>query len=133
MPVPLGIASVPVEAILNGRLAQLGERLVRNEEVASSNLVPSIQNMAFLGGSAYAMARDVGEGYILVNVNMLRRLTPEELKTLRFEMERILTSIRSEQPPAPDDVQSIQGRNRKISRLNSGVTMINNQLMSKRV
>jgi hypothetical protein len=88
--------------------------------------------MAFLGGSAYAMARDVGDGYILVNVNMLRRLTPEELKTLRFEMERILTSIRSEQPPAPDDVQSIQGRNRKISRLNSGVTMIKNQLQSKR-
>jgi hypothetical protein len=87
--------------------------------------------MSFLGGSAYAMARDMGEGYILLNSTMLRRLAGDELKQLRFEVERLLTSLRAEQPAA-DDSQAIQGRNRKISRLNSAITMINNQMHNSR-
>ena len=87
--------------------------------------------MAYLGGSAFAMARDVGERYILLNSSLLRRLSAEELKQLRFEIERLLTGIRSEQPPI-DDAIAIQNRNRKISRLKSAVTMINNQLLSFR-
>ena len=110
----------------------MGERLVRNEEVASSNLVPSIEEieMAYLGGSAYAMARDVSEGFVLLNINLLKRMTPEELKQLRFEVERILTGLRGEQYPL-DDPMAAQGRNRRISRLNSAVSMINNQLQSR--
>ena len=87
--------------------------------------------MSFLGGSAFAMARDVGEGYILMNSPMLRRLTPEELKQFRFEIDRLLTSLRGEQPPA-DNAQAIQARNRKISRLNSAIIMINNQVQTGR-
>ena len=120
------------EHILNGRLAQLGERLVRNEEVASSNLVPSIEelnSMPYMGGSAFAMARDVGEGYMLLNQTTLKRMTGEELKQLRFEIERLLTGLRSEQPPL-NDMSALQTRNRKMSRLNSAVSMINNQMQS---
>jgi hypothetical protein len=118
---------------LNGRLAQLGERLVRNEEVASSNLVPSIEEagMAFIGGSAYAMAKDVGDGYILLNATLLKRLSVEELRSLRFEVERLLTSIRGEQP-AVDDTAAIQQKNRKISRLASAVSLVNNQILQHR-
>ena len=87
--------------------------------------------MAFLGGSAYAMARDVGEGYILLNTNLLRRMQAEELRQLRFEVERLLTGIRGDQPSL-DDMMAIQTRNRKIARLNSAVFMINSQLQSLR-
>ncbi len=83
--------------------------------------------MPFMGGSAFAMARDVGEGYILLNVNILKRMSPEELKQLRFEIDRLLTTIRGEQPPQ-DQVAELQSRNRKISRLTSAVSMINNQM-----
>ena len=86
--------------------------------------------MAYLGGSAYAMARDVGEGYILLNQNLLKRMAPDELKQLRFEIERILTGVRSEQHPI-DDSLAIQVRNRKLSRLNSAVSMINTQIQSR--
>jgi hypothetical protein len=118
---------------LNGRLAQLGERLVRNEEVASSNLVPSIEEvkMAFIGGSAYAMARDVGEGYILLNVNVLKRLKAEELKALRFEIDRLLMTLRGEQHSL-EDMTGIQLKNRKLSRLNSAVALINNQILQQK-
>ena len=77
------------------------------------------------------MARDIGEGYILLNSTLLRRMSAEELKQLRFELDRILTGIRSEQPAA-DDMQAIQGRNRKISRLNSGISMVQQQLLTLR-
>jgi hypothetical protein len=119
--------------LLDGRLAQLGEHLVRNEGVASSNLVPSIEvsDMAFLGGSAFAMARDVGEGYILLNQIVLKRMSKDELKQLRFEIDRLLTGYRSEQPPQ-DNVPALNTRNRKISRLNSAVSMINNQIQATR-
>lgn len=87
--------------------------------------------MAFLGGSAYAMARDVGEGYILLNTNLLRRMTAEELRQLRFEVERLLTAIRGDQPSL-DNMMAIQTRNRKISRLNSAMFMINAQIQNLR-
>lgn len=76
------------------------------------------------------MARDVGEGYILLNPNLLRRMTPEELKQLRFELERIQTGVRSEQHPV-DDAAAIQVRNRKLSRLSAAVLMINNQIQAR--
>jgi hypothetical protein len=86
--------------------------------------------MAYLGGSAYAMAKDVGEGYVLLSAVLLKRMNSDELKQLRFEIEKILTTIRSEQYPF-DDNNAIQTRNRKLSRLNSAVSMINGYLMSR--
>lgn len=77
------------------------------------------------------MARDVGEGYILLNTILLKRMSSEELKQLRFEIERQLSGLRSEQPPV-DDVAALNARNRKISRLNSAVSMINNQIQANR-
>jgi len=73
------------------------------------------------------MARDVSEGYILINSNLLKRMTAEELRLLRFELEKMLTGVRGEQP-ALDNVMALQVRNRKISRLHSAVLMINTQL-----
>jgi hypothetical protein len=87
--------------------------------------------MAFLGGSAYAMARDVGEGFVLISPVLLKRMTDEELRQLRFEIDRILTGIRSEQYPM-DDQNALGNRNRRISRLNSAVAMINNWLLFHR-
>ena len=83
-----------------------------------------------MGGSAFAMARDIAEGYILLNAAVLRRMTPEELKQLRFELDRVLTTLRGEQIPQ-DQMAQLQARNRKVSRLNSAVSMINGQLLAK--
>ena len=77
------------------------------------------------------MARDVGEGYVLLNTILLKRMSSEELKQLRFEIDRLLSGYRSEQPPA-DNAAAINARNRKISRLNSAVSMINNQIQANR-
>jgi hypothetical protein len=70
---------------------------------------------SFIGGSAYAMSHDIAEGMILINANVLKKFTPEELRQLSFELDKVQKEIRGEQP-AGDDTQAIQKRGRKMSR-----------------
>lgn len=77
----------------------------------------------FMGGSAYAMSKDIAEGYVLLNANLLKKFTPVELAQLRQQLEKVQKEIRSEQP-AQDDVQGIQKRGRKISRISSALLVL---------
>jgi hypothetical protein len=77
----------------------------------------------FLGGSAYAMAREIAEGFHLVTERTYGRLLPAELDKLAFEMDRHLRELRGEQP-ATDDPQAVQKRNRKIQRLNGALMLL---------
>jgi hypothetical protein len=77
----------------------------------------------FLGGSAYAMASQIAGGYMLVSPVILRRLSPQELNQLQFELQKIMTDERGNQP-AQDDSQALQARNRKISRISNALQVI---------
>lgn len=79
--------------------------------------------MGFPGGSAYAMAKDIAEGYLLVTERTFGRLLPGELDQLAFEMERALRDIRGNQPSI-DDLTAVKLRNRKIQRLNGATVML---------
>ena len=79
--------------------------------------------MAFMGGSPFAMARDIVAGYITLNSTSMKRLTPPELSQLRFELEKVQNSIRCEQL-AQDDQEALQFKNRRLSRLTSALRMI---------
>lgn len=79
--------------------------------------------MAFPGGSAFAFARDIGEGYQLVTERSFKGLTRADLSALAFEIDRALRDIRGEQAQL-DDLPAIQGRNRRIQRLNSALMML---------
>ena len=72
----------------------------------------------FQGGSAFAMARQVSDGFVLVTERTFKRLSRPELETFGFELERLLREIRGEQPDLADQ-KALQERNRKIQRLNS--------------
>ncbi len=72
--------------------------------------------MTFPGGSAWAMVRDVAEGYVLVTERTFLRLTAEELNQITFELDRRLREARGEQPPL-DATAEQQLRHRRISRL----------------
>jgi hypothetical protein len=78
----------------------------------------------FIGGSAFAMSRDISEGLILVNANTLKKFTPEELRQLNFELDRVQKEVRADQP-ALDDTQAIQKRGRKLSRITQAMILIN--------
>jgi len=77
----------------------------------------------FLGGSAYAMSRDIAEGYVLLNANLLKKFTLVELAQLRQQLEKVQKEVRADQPPQ-NDVQAIQKRGRKISRISSAILIL---------
>lgn len=85
----------------------------------------------FQGGSAYAMAQQIGEGFVLVTERTLQRLAPGELTQLDFELDKLLRDLRGEQPPL-DDVQALQKRNRRIQRLTSTRLMIQSHRQRRR-
>ena len=69
------------------------------------------------------MARDVGDGYILINDRTFSRMSSPDLDKLGFEMERRLRDVRGAQPDL-DDTQALQLRNRKLLRLSQARTML---------
>lgn len=85
----------------------------------------------FPGGSAYAMARDIGEGFLLVTDRTYARLLATELQQLAFEIDRALREVRGQQPPL-DDQAALQQRNRKIQRLNGALTILRSHQQRQR-
>ncbi|HEY7214174.1 MAG TPA: hypothetical protein VIC28_06055 [Thermoanaerobaculia bacterium] len=79
--------------------------------------------MAFSGGSAYAMARDVAEGYLLVTERTFKTMSRSELDQLVFETDRYLRELRGEQPPL-DDTPALQQRQRRMQRLNTALMIV---------
>ncbi len=77
----------------------------------------------FPGGSAFAMAKDIAEGYVLVTERTFLRFEPVQLDQLAFEMERAQRDIRSDPSPL-DDMPTIQQRNRKLQRLTQAISML---------
>jgi hypothetical protein len=78
---------------------------------------------SFIGGSAYAMSKDIAEGYILLTAAILKKFTAVELSQLRQQLEKVQREVRAEQPPL-DDIQAIQKRGRKISRISSALLVL---------
>lgn len=77
----------------------------------------------FPGGSAFAMARDISDGYVLVTERTFLRFAAGELDQLSFELDRLLRDLRGDQPPL-DDIPALQLRNRKIQRVNQATVML---------
>ena len=77
----------------------------------------------FPGGSAWAAAKDVAEGYVLVTERTFGRYDLGQLEKLAFELDRALREVRGEQP-ALDDLEAVQTRNRKIVRLKGALSML---------
>jgi hypothetical protein len=76
-----------------------------------------------IGGSAYAMAHQISEGYVLVTERTFKGLAASDLQQIGFEIEKLLKSLRGEQPPS-DDHPALQARHRKIQRLTSCRTQL---------
>lgn len=84
----------------------------------------------FRGGSAFAMGRDVAEGYCAVTVRTFESLTRTQIEQLSQEMEKLLRELRGEQAPL-HDIPAIQKRNRKISRLHNAMMILRNHQQSR--
>jgi hypothetical protein len=81
----------------------------------------------FIGGSAFAMANQIADGYLLMNIHHIKKLTRADIHLLKAEMDKIMRDTRAEQPPL-DQTDLLQKRNRRISRLNQAYMMLNSEL-----
>lgn len=86
--------------------------------------------MAYMGGSAFAMANSLMEGYIIPSPTTLKRLTADEMRALLFEIDKLLKDIRG-QVVDQNDTLALQKRNQKLQKLNSATMVINNYLNMK--
>jgi hypothetical protein len=77
----------------------------------------------FIGGSAYSMARDIGEGYVTVTDRTFRAYTAAELRQLTHEIDRFLRDLRGSQS-ATDEMELVRKRSRSIVRLNTANMII---------
>ena len=78
---------------------------------------------SFAGGSAWAMAKDVAEGYLLVTERTFARFERAQLDQLAFELDRALREVRGEAVPL-EDLAAIKVKNRKITRLTGAASML---------
>lgn len=79
----------------------------------------------FLGGSAFAMARDIGEGYQTVTERTFKGYTRGDMDQLVFEIEKVLREIRGDNS-AVAEIAEVKARNRKIQRLNTALMVLRN-------
>jgi hypothetical protein len=78
----------------------------------------------FQGGSAYAMAQSIADGYIIVSELTFKKFQDGNLQTFLFESDRLLREIRGNQAPA-DDVAAAQARQRRLQRVQQAITIAN--------
>lgn len=69
------------------------------------------------------MARDVGDGYVLVTERTFSRMSSPDLDKIGFEMDRRLREVRGAQPDQ-DDTQALRLRNRRLQRLQQAKTIL---------
>lgn len=77
----------------------------------------------FIGGSAYGMAQQICNGFILVTERTFIRMARNELDGLAFELDKVMREVRGEQPPQ-EDLLAIKDKNRRMQRLNSATTIL---------
>ena len=86
----------------------------------------------FIGGSAWAMAKDVAGGYVLVTQRTFQQMSVAHLEVLSAELNRRLRDIRGEQPSL-DDVTALQSRNRRIQRITTANMIMQTYRRSRRI
>ena len=87
---------------------------------------------SFQGGSAPAMAKQICDGYTLINQLILKRLSIDQMTKLEFELDKRLRETRGTVVDL-EDQQSLQARNRRISRIESGLRVLRFTMQQRRM
>jgi hypothetical protein len=76
----------------------------------------------FSGGSAYAMVRDIAEGFVIPSELTFKRYAPGDFVTFVQEADKLLRELRANQVPSTD-VDAAQKRQRSIQRVQQAMTI----------
>lgn len=84
------------------------------------------------GKSLTAVAKDIAEGYVIVNPLFLKPLDAEALKALYGQIMKVQAEIRGEKFPF-NDVAAIRSRNMRLQRLHATLMVIRNFVKERRM
>ncbi len=84
------------------------------------------------GKSLTAVAKDIAEGYMIVNPIFLKPLDAETLKSLYGQIMKVQAEIRGEKFPF-NDVAAIRSRNMRLQRLHTTLMVIKNFVKERRM
>ncbi len=84
------------------------------------------------GKSLTAIAKDIAEGYVIVNPLFLKPLDAETLKALYGQIIKVQAEIRGEKFPF-NDIAAIRSRNMRLQRLHTTLMVIRNFVKERRM
>lgn len=84
------------------------------------------------GKSVNAVARDIAEGYIIVNPLFLKPLDTDSLKALYEQLMKVQNETRSEKFPL-HNVPAIRMRNMRLQRLHTSLMILKNFVKERRL
>ncbi len=84
------------------------------------------------GKSLTAIAKDIAEGYVIVNPLFLKPLDADTLKTLYGQIMKVQAEIRGEKFPF-NDIAGIRSRNMRLQRLHTTLMVIRNFVKERRM
>ena len=76
----------------------------------------------FTGGSAYAMVRDIADGFVLPTELTFRQFQANDFAVFSQEADKFLREIRGN-PPLASDVEATQKRHRRMQRLQQAMVV----------
>lgn len=77
----------------------------------------------FAGGSAWAMAREISEGFVLVTARTVQGLSASQRSELLHEVDRLMRELRGA-AVAGEPLLELQRRQRRIQRLNATTAIL---------
>jgi hypothetical protein len=83
-------------------------------------------------GNPRKYAADIGEGYILLSPIQLRTYDLGAFRELKLALELELRDTRSQVPPA-DDHRAVQGKQRRVMRLNQALGVLRTFALRRRL
>jgi hypothetical protein len=78
-------------------------------------------------GNPRQYARDVADGFVVLNKATCRQFTAEEVRSLYRLLEQVAREIRAEQVPL-EEVPEIQRKNLRLSRANNALLHLRNHV-----
>ena len=85
----------------------------------------------YQGGSAPAMAKQVCDGYTLLNQVSLKRMSLDQMVKLEFELDKRLRETRATAVDL-EDQPALQARNRRISRIEGASRLLRHTMSLRR-
>ena len=88
--------------------------------------------MSLKGISVKKMARDIGEGYILITAASLKKYQPQDLKQLLTVLSIVQREIRTTSVP-DDDFDAVKKRNWRLQNISRSMMIINGFIKHRRI